>query len=175
MRSSLVGLLAAVVFVAAVSAQGEKVAWQKVTLKATGATAEFPGKATEKNRPNGSQFLLQAEGGKGIYLVDVASLPKEIDVTDKAAVKKLMSAAESSMLKGLKARVVSDKDITLDKSPGKAFVLDSTTIGVVHVRVFVTPTAFYQVLVGGPKELAESKASQKFLGSLKLKKAAGAP
>src|SRR5262249_34301152 len=149
-----------------------EVKWEKFTPKGAKAEISFPGKATEKSTAGGGNLVLSAMGGKAVYLMSYNDFPKEIDITDKAAVKKILDNGRDGGLKSLKGKLLTEKDVTLEvgknKYPGRAFDMESKAFGIYRTRIYLSKNKLYQVVVLGPKEFVDSEDAKKFLDSFKI-------
>lgn len=134
---------------------------------ATTADVEFPGKPKESSASGKSQLVLEAMGGKAAYLLMVNVMPVKIDITNKAAIKKILDGGRDGGVKGLKGKLVSEKDITMGKYPGRTFDIQTAT-GLYRSRVYLTEGKMFQVVVFGPKEFSDGADAKKFLESLKI-------
>src|SRR5262245_45821123 len=133
-----------------------EVKWEKYTPKGANAEVSFPGKATAK-ADKGSGNLVLSKGKDAVYLMSYNDFPKAIDITDKAAVKKILDNGRDGGLKSLMGKLLSEKDITLDKKyPGRAFDMESKTFGIYRTRIYLSKNRLYQVVVLGPKEFVDS-------------------
>jgi len=141
--------------------------WQKASPKGSKIEIQFPGKVKEDKNKQGSQFVLEAMGGKAAYMLMVSPLPKKIDVTSKDDVKTILDGGRDGTVKGLNGKLVSDKDVKIGKYPGREVAVD-TTLGLYKARIYLTAEKMIQVIVLGPKEFAEGADSKKFMDSLKV-------
>jgi hypothetical protein len=145
-----------------------EVKWEKFTPKGAKAQVSFPGKATETPTSSGGYLLLAGPDAKGIYQMSYSNLGAAVNLDDKAAVKKVLDGARDGGVKSLKGKLLTEKDITLGKYPGRAFEMKSETYGLYRTRVYLSKTKLYQVTVFGTKEFVDSDEAKKFLDSLKI-------
>jgi hypothetical protein len=145
----------------------DKTEWHKASPKGSKIEIQFPGKVKEEVGKSGSQFVLETMGGKAAYMLMTSPLPKKIDVTNKDDVKMILDGGRDGTVKGLKGKLLSDKDIKIGKYPGRAVDVD-TTLGLYRARIYLTDSKMIQVIALGPKEFAEGADVKKFMDSLKV-------
>jgi hypothetical protein len=148
----------------------EKVVWHKLAPKGGNVEVEFPGKAQDKSTKYGRHFALPVMGDKASYVLSYMDFAGNLDLTDKDTIKRALDVARERAAVSLKGELVTEKNITLGKYPGRAFDLSVPGVGVYRSRVYLTPKRVYQVIVVGPKELVEGATATRFLGSLKVLK-----
>ncbi len=149
-------------------AEEPKVEWHKYAPKGARAEVQFPGKAVEKNTKYGSNLVLTAPGDRSAYLLSYKDFTNELDLADKALVKKVLDNSREGSSRKLRGKLLREKDVALGKAIGREFDLAAPGLGIYRSRVYLTPKRVVQVTVVGPKELVESETATKFLGSLKL-------
>jgi hypothetical protein len=85
-------------------------------------------------------------------------------------VRKVLENARKGTELGLKARLLSEKEIALDKHPGVEFQLDVAGRGVYRARVYVVADRLLQVSVLGPRDIALGEEADRVLDSFRLTK-----
>jgi len=149
----------------------EQPVWMKVTCKQGGFTVNMPGTPTEQPVGNmktriGSVTLhmFTLVGEKAAFVVSYADAPNG----------KLESAAETfrqardRVLRDLKAKLVSERKVTLGKLPGSEIVAEMPQGGIVRMRTYRGDTRGYQIAIATRKSFANSPDIARFLGSFKL-------
>lgn len=150
----------------------DKTEWTTVLSKKGKYEVAFPGKVTEKDvEPAGLQTILEAEGGKAVYMTQVNLYPAAIDPTDKTVVSTTFKAAQDAVIKALgDPKIASEKTGTFDKKfPMKEVDLEVKGLGIYRTKWIITEKGFYQLVVAGPKEFVEGKDAKKFMDSFKFK------
>ncbi len=145
--------------------------WMKVTCKQGGFTVDMPGTPTvqpeEKLQSRIGPIKLHMytlASEKAFYYVSFADAPNG----------KMESAAETfrqarnRVLRDLKAKLVSERKISLGKFPGSEFVAEVPQGGIVRLRTYRGVTRGYQIAIATPKEFANSPDIAHFLDSFKL-------
>ena len=141
----------------------------KIELGDSKAEVQFPDKPTKKDVKGGPQFLLETMGGKAVYLVTANSWPTKTDLANKDFVKTVFENAVGGLEKTLKGKKLSDKESKFaEKYPARDVELEAPGIGIYRTKWVMTPTAFIQLVVAGPKEFVEGADAKKFMESLKF-------
>jgi hypothetical protein len=139
----------------------------KIATKDGKVSAVFPHKPTEKKQGDLTLYLHESKDGKSAMLFNQYPLPKEVDLTDKALVKKVLDGGREGGIKSIKGKYLSKKDLQLGKYPGQTF--DAEVAGSIYrARIYLTGKSLVQIVVLGPKEFVDSAEVKKFLDSLKL-------
>lgn len=149
--------------------EAKKAEWSKVT--AGTYEAEFPGKPTETEvKGAGKQYVLQAADPVRVYLAVANPFPVKADLTDEKNVKSVLDKGVDTLTATLKGKVLSDKASKYaDKYPARDVDIEAPVIGIFRCRMVLTPTAYVQLTVAGPKEVVEGADAKRFLDSLKIK------
>ena len=141
-----------------------------VGLGATKAEVRFPDKPAKKEIKGGAQYLLETMGGKAVFLATANPWIGKTDITNKDFVKTVFENAVGGLEKSLKGKKLSDKEAKFaDKYPSRDVDLDVPGLGIYRTRWVMTPTAFIQIVVAGPKEFVDGAEAKKFMESLKVK------
>ena len=139
-----------------------------ITAKDGKTSVVFSSKPTEQKVGKIVLHVLEAKDGKSAYFLNQNDLPKDIDLTDKALVKKTFEASRDASLRSMKGKLLSKKDIKLGKLPG--YTYDADVAGNVYrARIYLTEKSFVQIAVIGTKEFVDGPEAKKFLDSLKIK------
>jgi hypothetical protein len=132
----------------------------------------FPGKPVEKDVAGGKQVLLEALGGKAVYFFQYTKFDNEVDVLqDPAVAKKILDGGREGGLKNLPgSKVIVEKEYKHNmKYPARDLEIDAPGLGIYRTYHILTPTHFYQVVVGGPSDFTDAATAKRFLDSFKLK------
>jgi hypothetical protein len=158
---------AALVLVAPLLAAEPRAEWVKHSPTGTKAEVEMPGKAKETTSGGATQFVLEGKGGKTFYMFAARQMPVKVDITNKDAIKRIFDSGRTAVVTTLKGKLLSEKDITLGKYPGRARDIQ-TKLGIYRTRTYHTETKMFQLIAFGPKEFVEGADAKKFLDSLKI-------
>ena len=77
--------------------------------------------------------------------------------------------ARNRAVASTKGKLLGQKKIKLDTYPGRELRFEVSGKGQVRQRMYAVKDKLCQLIVAGPKELADSKEAEKFLKSFKLK------
>jgi hypothetical protein len=149
---------------------------KEFTSKAGGFSVKLPGEPRETLKdvksPDGKTEVQRtyvcAPDPKTVYLVLDREMRAMANATP-AAKKKILEAGRQSAEQVLMGKLLSEKEITLDKYPGLEFQIESKD-GVYRARAYIVDGRMYQVSLTAPKEVVNSKAADEYLGSFKLLK-----
>lgn len=105
--------------------------------------------------------------GKTSYIVSISEFSADYI---KQPVKAIFDNARNGSLARSGGTLVSEKDITLDKVPGRETIVKAKDAGFVKAHVYVHNDKQYAVMIGSPneKDLDDDNA-RKFFDSFKLK------
>ena len=142
-------------------------AGKKITTKDGKVSATFPAQPTEKKGLNMVVFLHEGKDGKTALVLNQGVLPKEVDLTDKDLVKKVLDGGREAGIRAIKGKLLTNKDLKLGKYPGQTFDAE-VSIGIYRARVYLTGKHMIQVVAVGSKEYVDGAEAKKFLDSLKL-------
>ena len=136
-----------------------------VGLGTTKAEVRFPDKPAKKEIKDGAQYLLETMGGKAVFLATANPWLGKTDITNKDFVKTVFENAVGGLEKSLKGKKLSDKESKFaDKYPSRDVDLDVPGLGIYRTRWVMTPTAFIQIVVAGPKDFVDGAGGQKVHG-----------
>jgi hypothetical protein len=159
----------------ATTPSSEYSAWKETVSKEGGfviSTPAAPGdpKASTKRVPtpkgNIVVYSLSLElPGKTVLQAAVTTYPQTAikGLTDDTR----LEAARDNLVASMQGNLIQDDKITLDKSPGRAFRIESANAAA-QVRTYVVSNRSYMVMVMGPKGGLSPKDMEKFLASFKL-------
>jgi hypothetical protein len=146
----------------------DKTEWQTHKSDKGNYSIEFPGKPTPVEKSSTSQAVLEVMDGKAVYISAYTSFPNKVDLKGPLP-KQVLDQSMDRMKESLKGKVLTSKDVTVDKKyPARDVDLDAPGIGVYRVRIIITEERMYQTVVLGPKEFVEGADAKKFLGSFKI-------
>src|SRR5262249_30165289 len=109
LRVTLSALVAALLVAAGGAAQE---GWKEVTWKEGKCSLLLPGKPTEK------KDILQVADKQGVYVVYFADTP-DMAKADAATIKQVFDKARDALVASLKGKLLSEKDVKLDKYAGR--------------------------------------------------------
>lgn len=146
--------------------------WTKVSLPTAGFKVDMPNperKFLEDKGPDDKPVFIRihrGKEGKVSYLVTVSEFSLSY-ITQPA--KTIFDNAREGSLARSGGSLVSEKEIKLDKVPGREFVVKAKDAGFVRARVYVFNQRQYSVMVAGPKlEDLETAETKLFFDSFKL-------
>lgn len=159
---------------AGVSATQEtKAKWVEISPNLGNCKVMFPGTPKEQqDKTGGTQLVLEAQGGKAAFFIQVNPFPQEVAIANAEIAKKIMDGGRDGLLRGLKgSKVLSERGFSFDnKYPARDLDADSPSLGIYRTRFIITPTHFYQIVVGGPRDFVDSADAKKFMESFKITK-----
>jgi len=142
----------------------------KIELADAKADVQFPDKPAKKEVEGGVQYLLEAMGGKAVYLATANPWPDKTDLTNRDFVKTVFENAVGGLEKSLKSKKLADKESKFaDKYPTRDVDLEVTGLGIYRTKWVMTPGAFVQLVVAGPKDFVDAAEAKSFMESLKIK------
>lgn len=160
---------------AALAADDDKPEWKRFRPKNGRCAVEMPGKPTAQPPQDISQggfksklymFLLEAPDGKTAYGLGYSDFPADTLPDEK--LKEVLEAAQKGTEKGLKAEVVTDRELRLGKYPGREFTLELPGGNYYRARLFIVEGRLYQVIALGPKKFIDGPDAKVFLYSFEL-------
>lgn len=173
MRSSLVLILFAFGSVMA-DADEKKSDWKEFTSKEGLFRVLMPGTPKQHTAEAESDFgkgvlhMNTAQADRTLYGAHYLDYPAEIK---KAPIQKVLDASRDGALANLEGKLVSEKDIKLDKYPGREVQIEvAEGKRLFRARVYLVEQRMYQVVVFGTKAAATSKEADKFIDSFTLTK-----
>jgi hypothetical protein len=168
------GLVAALLLTAAARAGGDE--WKTFTWEAGKCSALLPGtpKAQKQTTklPDGSPldiYMQMVDKGNRAYILSYLDSPGLAAATDDV-IQKALDNGRDQAAKNLGGTVVKDMQRKLDKFPGREIHIDAPGLGLYRARMYVVRGRLYQIVVLGPRDVALSKESTRYLDSLKLTK-----
>lgn len=142
----------------------------KIELADAKAEVQFPDKPVTKDVKGGAQYMLEAMSGKAVYLATANPWLAKTDLANKDFVKTVFDNAVGGLEKSLKGKKLSDKESRFaDKYPAREVDLEVAGLGIYRTKWVMTPEAFVQIVVAGPKEFVDGAEAKKFMESLKIK------
>jgi|SRR5579864_9238111 len=96
----------------------------------------------------------------------------EIEGADRTPAKDMLAGAKAGAIQSLKARLTSEKELTLQGTPGTEFQAESDSFRL-HARMYMVGTKLLTVLAMGPMTSAIPANANRILDSLRLLKAPG--
>jgi hypothetical protein len=164
MRPSIlcVALLAALLVGDKASAQ-----WRSYPVPGGGsARVQFPGQPTLQT-VNGTPMAVYTAPGGVQYVAGADRFQRRIDITNRVAVRLVLNAGRDSSVRSASGTLVSERDVTLGRYPGRAFTI-GTSGGIGRVRLYVTENRVYVLIVGGTRAAVTGSNATRFLGSLSI-------
>jgi hypothetical protein len=168
------GLVAALFLAAQAGAGGDD--WKTFTWEAGKCSALLPGtpKAQKQSTklPDGSVldiYMQLVDKGNRAYILsylDIAALK----AANEDAIQKALDNGRDQAAANLGGKVVSDMKRKLETFPGREIHIDAPGLGLYRARMYVVRGRLYQIVVLGPRDVALSKESTRYLDSLKLTK-----
>ena len=165
-RRALIGAI--LLFLSSI-APAQTAPWKEYSFSDDGFAASYP------SLPNLEKKTVQTSAGEfelrshTAQSGDTALIISDCDygtaVAGKTAAEMLLGA-KNSTLSNSASRLVSEKEITLDKNPGLQFEAENSAVHFT-VRIYVVGTTLYQILVVSPVTKPFDQTTQ-FLGSFHL-------
>jgi hypothetical protein len=161
---------AALVLFAGIVCAGDGVAFTSPDGK---FKAQFPAqpKETEQKTAGGAMKMYTAMQGSTTFAITAVSLPNTANATPEA-LDKILDSTREALVTNLKAKLVSQDKVQLDKKyPGRDFVIELTGGSQMRDRIFLVEGTLYQIIVQGADANAlKSKEVTTFFDSFKVAK-----
>jgi hypothetical protein len=167
-RSAFLGIVAALALTAA-QAEDKKPEWKEFKSDAGRFNILMPGTPKQSKRDvanNVAQYQFLVDGGDRAWVVGYQDDPN-FTKADDAVVKLAFTGAKNALLKNLKGKQVSDKEIKLGPNLGTEFQME-ISIGLYRTRMYMVKERLYQITIVAPKAVALSEESDRFFDSFKL-------
>lgn len=146
--------------------------WAKISLPTAGFQVHMPNperKFMEDKGPDDKPVFIRihrGNSGKVSYLVTVTEFSLSYI---SQPVKVIFDNAREGTLARSGGSLVSEKEIKLDKVPGREIIVKAKDAGFVRARIYVFNQRQYSVMVAGPRlEDLDSTEAKHFFDSLKL-------
>lgn len=111
--------------------------------------------------------MIMVDGGKHVHLI--AFTPNaQLATASKELKDQAYDGGRDAAAKSIKGTLTKELKVKLGDVEGREIHIDSPAIGIYRARLFIVGDRMYQVVVAGPKEMALSKESDKFLDSFKV-------
>jgi hypothetical protein len=162
MRSRFILSTAAVLLLTAAGGSAQD-AWKEFTWKEGKCSVLLPGKPMA---PKGQAKTLQVSGKEGVYILLYEDNPA-MAKAEPATIKQVFDAARDGLVKTLKGKLLSDKEVKAGKYPGRELQIETPMTGTYRTRLYQVGPRYYQLILVAPKEAATSKDADKFFGSFK--------
>ena len=110
------------------------------------------------------------DGGKrgdGAYVVSVTDYPPQ---EVQGGEGQRLSNARDGAVQNAKGKLYHERKIALDGHPGRELWIKTGDDGLIHTRIVAVKHRLYQTMAIGPKNFIETKETEGFLNSFKLKK-----
>ena len=146
--------------------------WKERTWKAGDCSALLPGEPVEQTKDVGQGrkvYLWIVSQGKIAYVVSYADMP-ELAKAGGELIEKALENGRKQAAVNLKGKVIYDKEHKLNGNPGREVHIETPALGIYRMRMYVIGPRLYQVIVLGPREVALSKDSDRYLDSFKVTK-----
>ena len=158
LRMTLSALAAALLVAAGGTAQE---GWKEFTWKEGKCLLLLPGKPTEK------KDSLQVVDKQGVYMVYFADSPA-MAKADAATIKQEFDKARDALVESLKGKLLSEKEVKLDKHKGREVQIEAAMGNVCRTRLYQVGERYYQIILTAPRDVATSREADKFFGSFKV-------
>jgi hypothetical protein len=148
--------------------------WKELTPKDGSFSVFLPGTPTEHKKtvmsPSGMVevvlFEVAVPPADGKFVAGYSEFP-EASIKPGTEDKRLDNARDGAIASA-KGKLVRQKNLLLDKYPGREVVIKIEGKATVLLRLFAVKNRLYQLVVVGNEELLASKEAEKFLKSFKL-------
>jgi hypothetical protein len=121
---------------------------------------------TESDFGKGVLHMNTVQAGRRMYGANYGDFPAAIK---KVPIKQVFDSSRNGAVANLKGKLVREKDIKLDKHPGREVQIEvAGGKRLFRARVFLVERRLYQVVVFGTKDAATSKEADRSLDSFKL-------
>jgi len=147
-------------------------AWKMVQPENGGFTCEMPGEAKKATQNvftaagpiNVVTYSLEVP--KGTYMVNATAIPRNAPA---ATTVQRLDGARDGAVKNVKGKLLSEKQIKLDRYPGRELLIEPRQGVYIHQRIFMVEDRLIQAVAVSPsKEATEDIA--RFFNSVKLSK-----
>lgn len=149
--------------------------WKSYTFKAGGFEISFPSKPMESKESiegvdgGGKVDQTQYTVGlpNGAYLASHQPAPN-LTKSNAKTIDAALDLARDRLVTSFEGKLLGSKDVKLDATTGKEFVIDCPKIqGQIRSRIYLTNGRFYLILLMGTKAFITTKEADYFLDSFK--------
>lgn len=176
LRQSIFTIVAIVIAAGTSAGDDPPSKFKEFTSKEGRFSVDFPGTPKDSKEPVSKGGPMQTQyyvdGPTGAYLVSFQDNPN-LAKAGKAELEKSLVTAQATVQKATQGKLISAKEISLDKdTPGREYEFDvlAGPGGVFRSRAYMVKDRLYQVIVVGQKDFARSKDADRFLGSFRIVK-----
>jgi hypothetical protein len=141
----------------------------KCTVLIPGTPKELTNKGVSPGGTPVETSMLLVDGGKHVYLVAFTPNAELAKASDELK-KKALDDGRDAAVRSVKGKLLNEKDVKTGDLAGREFQVDAPGLGVYRARMFIVGDRLYQLVVAGPKDIAQSKDADKFLDSFKVNK-----
>jgi hypothetical protein len=113
-----------------------------------------------------SVMFIAAGANSSAFIAAYADYPNAARSAEAATM--VVSGARDGILRNTKGKLINDKEISLDKNTGRAFLIEQDGGQFFNVRVYLVGKRLYQLIVVGPKAEATGANADRYLTSFKL-------
>jgi hypothetical protein len=145
-------------------------AWKTVQPEKGGFTCEMPGEAKKATQnvftaagPI-SVVTYSLEQAKGTYMVSATAIPSNAPA---ASTVQRLDGARDGAVKNVKGKLLSEKQIRLDKYPGRELLIEPRAGVYIHQRIFMVEDRLIQAVTVSPSKEATGDIAR-FFNSIKL-------
>ena len=147
-------------------------AWKLVQPENGGFTCEMPGEAKKATQ---SVFTAAGpirvvtyslDGPQGTYMVNATALPSN---APSASTTQRLDGARDGAVKNVKGKLISEKQIRLDRYPGRELLIEPQTGVYIHQRIFMVEDRLIQAVAVSRSKQASDDITR-FFQSVKLSK-----
>jgi hypothetical protein len=147
-------------------------AWKIVQPENGGFTCEMPGEAKKATQNvftaagpiSVVTYLLEAP--KGSFMASATAIPRNAPAASTA---QRLDGARDGAVKNVKGKLISEKQIRLDKYPGRELVIEPRQGVYIHQRIFMVEDQLIQAVAVSPSKAATEDIAR-FFQSVKLVK-----
>ncbi len=153
---------AAVILILAATLNAYQSDWLKVAPAGGGFSIMMPGKAEEKVEPseNFTFYSFTVTGAKAVYLASYGDYAASIKLNPEAE----LLANRDNFLKGLNAKLIESKKVTLDGRTGLEFTGENDQ-GWYKSRVYLLGNRVHQIAVAVPRGQDDTDNANRFFAS----------
>jgi hypothetical protein len=172
MQTPIVSMMLMLVLVVGGGGQG---AWKPFASKEGGFSVMMPGTPKPMRQSLNTQAgpiamnMFVLDMGTTAYVVMFSDYP-EAGVKKAGAAKVLKGARDGAVNNARGAKLLSEKQISLNGHPGVELKMEQGAQGILLARLYMVRNRLYQAICVVPKSRAGSGDMERFVGSFKLTK-----
>ena len=131
----------------------------------------FPGTPTRDTIPPPSRLKSGAKPTVVSFTVDTPDVTYSVAFEDFAGSQtpeQFIDTQRTDLTTGRSGRLISEKDVTVDKYKGKAFVIETPNRGTVHMQFVVAGRRLYKLMAVALEKAPDAGDVAKFFGSFRI-------